>query len=78
MAQVKKLDGKRRAVFPEGFVAGDSFLEEVSGDQVTYRLIQPAEVPLAKVGKRQGRSFVKAPLDKKAIADAVRRERDAR
>ena len=78
MAKVKKLDGKRRAVFPEGFSAGDVLLEEVDGEQVTYRLIRPDEVPVAKVVAKKGRSFIKAPVDKVAIADAVRRDRDER
>ena len=78
MAQVKKLDEKRRAVFPEGFLAGDALVEEVDGDQVTYRLIRRDEVPLAKIVAKEGHSLIKAPLERAVIADSVRRDRDER
>ena len=78
MAQVKKLDEKRRALFPERFLPGDVFLEEGDGNELTYRLIRPHEVPVAKVVTREGRGFIKVPLDETAIVDAVRRDRDER
>jgi len=78
MATVKKLDAKRRAVFPDRFSPGDVFVEEVEGDRIVYRLIEPEEVSLAEVVEEGGRHFVRAPLNREAIARAVRQERDTR
>ncbi len=78
MATVKKLDSKRRAVFPEQFQPGDAFLEEVRNGRIVYQLIPSEEVPVAEVERRDGRLFVNRPLDRAAIARAVREERDSR
>lgn len=78
MPTVKKLDSKRRAVFPDQFAPGDAFVEEVVEDRIIYRLIEPDEVPNAEVLEKGGRLFVQAPLDRAAIAKAIRNERDSR
>lgn len=78
MANVKKLDSKRRAVFPEPFVPGDVFVEEVSDTTIIYRLVASSRTPQAKIVTRAGKHFIQAPLDRDAIARAIRAERDER
>jgi hypothetical protein len=79
MAEVRKLDSRRRAVFPEQFSPGDLFLEEMVGeDEVVFRRVKPKEVPLVKVSLRGGHLMIDAPLESKRIAKAVREERDSR
>ena len=75
---VKKLDSKRRAVFPDRFGPGDVFLEEVSDNQITYRLLEPEEVPEGEVIEENGALMIASPLDRSAIARAIRQERDSR
>ena len=78
VATVKKLDSKRRAVFPEIFGPGDLFLEEIAGNQVTYRLLEPEEIPEGEIVERNGRARIATPLDPEKIARAIRQERDSR
>jgi hypothetical protein len=79
MAEVRKLDSRRRAVFPEQFSPGDLFLEETIGeDEVVFRRVKPREVPLVKVSLRGGHLMIEEPLDAKRIAQAVREERESR
>lgn len=78
MPTVKKLDSKRRAVFPEIFGPGDLFIEEITGNQVTYRLLEPDEVPEGEVTETGGRLRIATPLDPEKIARAIRQERDSR
>ena len=79
MAETRKLDSRRRAVFPDRFSPGDVFLEEeVEEDRVVFRLIRPSEVPLSKIRKKSGRLMVEAPLDRERIRRAIRDDRDAR
>ena len=82
---VRKLDTRRRAVFPDCFSPGDSFLEEqVSDDCVVFRLIKRRSAPLVGLKEIAGSSFIEvsaqaqAPIDRKSIARAIREERDAR
>jgi hypothetical protein len=75
----RKLDFRRRAVFPDCFGPGDVFIEErVGSDEVTFRLVRRAEVPLAKLVKRKGRLMIDGSFDPKRIAHAVREDRDSR
>lgn len=76
MPTVKKLDSKRRAVFPDCFGPGDLFLEEVSDNQITYKLLQPEEVPMGNVVERDGVLMIGSPLDRGVIARAVCQERE--
>lgn len=78
VASVKKLDSKRRAVFPDRFSPGDLFLEQATEDGIVFQLIKPEQVPEAKVLDSDGRLFVDAPLDKSRIAKAIRQDRDSR
>lgn len=79
MASGRKLDSRRRCVFPDQFSPGDLFVEEsVSEDSVTFRLIKPTEAPLAKVFRKNGRTMVKMPADRDRVRQALRDERDAR
>lgn len=79
MPEVKKLDSKRRVVFPDRFSPGDVFVEEsVSGDRITFCLLRPTDVPLASVCERNGRLMISSPLSRDTIRDAIREERDSR
>lgn len=79
MADARKLDSRRRCVFPERFSAGDVFVEErVDDESVTFRMVKPAEAPLKKVTRRKGRSFLKVPLDRDRVRAAIRSDRDGR
>ncbi len=79
MAEVRKLDSRRRVVFPDCFSPGDLFLEEtVRADEVIFRRITPDDAPLAKVVTKNGRKIIKAPLDRKRLVNAMRADRDAR
>jgi hypothetical protein len=76
--EVRKLDSRRRAVFPDRYSPGDVFVEEeVTADRVVFRLLRP-EVPVAGLVERDGRLFVARPLDREAIRKAIREERDER
>lgn len=71
MAGTRKLDSRRRAVFPERFSPGDVFLEEsVEPDRVVFRLVRPAEVPLRKLVRTGGRLMVDAPLAREKVRQA--------
>lgn len=77
MNEVRKLDSRRRAVFPDCYSPGDVFVEEeVSADRVVFRLLKAAEVPLAEVIEKDGYLFVDRPVDREAIRRAIREERD--
>ncbi len=78
MAIVRKLDSKRRAVFPDRFSPGDVFIEEVSETVVTFRLIEPNDAPKAEIEEVEGKHYVVAPVDRDSIAKAMRLERDSR
>ena len=79
MAETRKLDSRRRAVFPDRFSPGDLFIEErVEEDRVVFRLVKPEEVPVSKVRREKGRVMVKAPLDRERVRQAVRDDRDSR
>jgi hypothetical protein len=79
MAEVRKLDSRRRGVFPDRFSPGDLFLEEEVGeDRVVFRRIRPKEVPRRSIKKRDGFLMVQAPLDTERIRAAVREDRDTR
>ena len=79
MAEVRKLDSRRRAVFPEQFSPGDLFLEETVGpDEVVFRRVKPRDVPVVRLVKRRGRLMVDAEGDAERVAKAIREERDSR
>lgn len=79
MAQVRKLDSRRRAVFPTRFSAGDVFLEEeASEERVIFRLIKKAAAPLVAVKSIDGMLMLQAKADASTIRDAVRADRDER
>lgn len=79
MASGRKLDSRRRCVFPDQFSPGDLFVEDaVSETSVTFRLVKPADAPLAKVSKKKGRTMLVTPVDRDRVKQALRDERDAR
>jgi hypothetical protein len=79
MNEVRKLDSKRRAVFPDRYSPGDVFVEdEVTADRVVFRLLKPAEVPLVPLIERDGQLFVDQVVDRDRIRQAIRDERDER
>jgi len=50
MTNVRKLDSKRRLVFPGTFRPGDIFLEEdISTSGIRFSLVKPEEVPIIDV-----------------------------
>jgi len=78
MPEVRKLDSKRRAVFPDRFSPGDLFLEEeIAGDRVIFRLIKAVEAPLVGVKSLDGMLMVQLQADSRTIQDAIRADRDA-
>ncbi len=79
MNEVRKLDSKRRAVFPDRYSPGDVFVEdEVTADRVVFRLLKPAEVPLVPLVEQDGQLFVDQAVDRDTIRQAIRDGRDAR
>jgi hypothetical protein len=79
MAEVRKLDSRRRAVFPDRFSPGDLFLEEqVEEDRVVFRRLRPAEVPVARVERIGGKLMVRASCGPETIRRAIRLDRDSR
>ena len=79
MNEVRKLDSRRRGVFPDCFSPGDLFLEEEVGtDRVLFRRIKAAEPPLVRVKKVGGQLLVRAPVDRGKIRAAIREDRDSR
>ncbi len=79
MNQVRKLDSRRRAIFPDRYSPGDVFVEEeVTAERVVFRLLKSAAVPLAPVVVRDGRRFIDRPVDRETIRKALRDERDER
>ena len=79
MTEVRKLDSKRRAVFPDRYSPGDVFVEdEVTADRVVFRLLKPAEVPLVPLVEQDGQLFVDQAVDRDTIRQAIRDGRDAR
>jgi len=79
MAEVRKLDSRRRGVFPDRFFPGDLFLEEEVGeDRVVFRLVRPKDVPQRPVRKRNGFLLVEGTMDVERIRAAIREDRDAR
>ena len=79
VAETRKLDSRRRAVFPDRFSPGDLFLEEqVEEDRVVFRLIRPEEAPMCEVRSQGGRTMVQASLDRDKVRRAIRDDRDSR
>lgn len=79
MNEVRKLDSKRRAVFPDRYSPGDVFVEdEVTADRVVFRLLKPAEVPLVPLVERDGQLFVDHAVNRDIVRQAIRDERDER
>jgi len=79
MPEVRKLDSRRRVVFPDRFSPGDLFLEEeVASDRVDFRLIKATEAPMVGVKSINGMLMVQAQADSQTIRDAIRGDRDAR
>ena len=73
------LDNKRRASFGPEFNPGDSFLREVNGDLITFRKLQPAEVPLVRARKIKGHWVGAAiNLSRHEIIEAIKRDRESR
>ena len=79
MATVKKLDSKRRVVFPDLFTAGDVFVEtKVTNKEVTFTLIHSSKVPVAPLQMDDDWPTLESLLTKDQIRKAVREERDSR
>ena len=79
MNEVRKLDSKRRAVFPDRYSPGDVFVEdEVTADRVVFRLLKPAEGPLVPLVEQDGQLFVDQAVDRDTIRQAIRDGRDER
>jgi len=79
MANKITLDKKRRGSFGSVFAPGDSFLREINGNMVILRKLEPIEPPLVrarKVNRKWMGAAVK--LSRKAVVQAVRKDRDAR
>lgn len=77
---VRKLDARRRAVFPDRFSPGDVFVEEqIDEDRVVFRLIRRMDPRPARLEKREGgRTMIAEPINRDRIRQALRAERDAR
>ena len=80
MSEVRKLDARRRAVFPDRFSPGDLFIEEmVSDDEVVFRLVKKSPVPRRPPPQEPGAHHDRhPPLDPATIRKAIREERDSR
>jgi hypothetical protein len=79
VAEVRKLDSRRRAVFPDRFSPGDVFIEEeVADDRVVFRRISEDQAPLVEVKPLRGLLMVQARADAAKIRAAIRADRDAR
>lgn len=79
VAEVRKLDSRRRAVFPDRFSPGDVFIEEeVADDRVVFRRICENQAPLVEVKPVNGLLMVQARADAAKIRAAIRADRDAR
>ena len=79
MANKISLDNKRRGSFGPAFAPGDSFLREINGNMVVFRKLEPAEPPLVRARKVNGK-WIGAPvkLSRKAVVQAIREDREAR
>ncbi|MFT4638926.1 MAG: hypothetical protein ACI8T1_002249 [Verrucomicrobiales bacterium] len=76
---VRKLDSRRRAVFPDCFAPGDLFIEEEVGEnRVVFKLIRKDDVPVAKLEMVDGTPMIRAEIDRAQIGRAIRADRDAR
>ena len=80
MEKITTLDARRRGIFPPPFQPGDSVIaEHQDSTRVTFRLLKPADVPIAKTARKKGFTILRAPgVARAAIADALRADRDAR
>jgi hypothetical protein len=79
MPEFRKLDSKRRAIFPSRFSPGDLFVEEeIGNDRVVFRLIKAVEAPLVEVEFADGILMVQAKVNSQTIREAIRADRDAR
>ena len=80
MNKLTRLDSRRRGVFPTTFRPGDMLAVEASGaDFVTFRLQKPTQARLVQPRRRNGHWFgAEVTLNPRAIAAAVRAERDSR
>lgn len=77
---VTKLDHRLRGIFPSTFTPGDVLEREVPEPGIVlFRLLKPAEAPLVKTRKWQGKVMgAKRRIDAAKIAAAIRADRDAR
>jgi hypothetical protein len=80
MNALTRLDSRRRGVFPPTFRPGDTLAVEAAGaDFVTFKLQKPAQARLVQPRQRKGRWFgAEVTLDRRAMAAAVRVDRDSR
>lgn len=77
MPTVKKLDSKRRVVFPDTFAPGDVFLEDCSEEgRITFSLIAPAQPPPASMETDGELLVIASPLSRDLVQKAIRTERD--
>jgi hypothetical protein len=74
------LDSRRRGIFPPPFQPGDCVIKEYQdSERIVFRLLRPADVPIAKTVRKKGFTLLKATaVSTAAIAAALRAERDAR
>jgi hypothetical protein len=80
MDAITTIDSRRRGIFPPPFQPGDVVITEYQDSRrITFRLIEPAEVPVVKSAFKNGVTMLRAPgSTRRSIADAVRADRDAR
>lgn len=80
MPTIKKLDSKRRVVFPDSFAPGDLFLEEssVSEGKITFSLLVPDQAPLAQTTMDGDQLIIETPLARESVRKAIRQDRDRR
>jgi len=79
MPTVKKLDSKRRVVFPDTFAPGDVFIEESQDEgKITFSLVASAESAVADTVMEGGQLILDSSLSREVIQKAVRIERDRR
>ncbi len=79
-ASITTLDARRRGIFPPPFQPGDVLVKtEQSREAITFRIVRPADVPVAKTLRRGGFTMLDAgPAAADRIAAVIRADRDAR
>ena len=76
---VRKLDSRRRAIFPDCFAPGDVFLEEqVDENRVVFRLIVKDTTQVAELESSNGCLMINQPMDHEKIRQAIRADRNCR